>query len=477
MKATQKVCRIVLVTLIALLAAGLGLARADDLAVDCSSSTPGAFTSIQAAVNALTVPPPGQWNSISLLSNCTENVGISGQQRLRLQGSYCSIWCGDPPVIITAADANGNVLTVSGSQDVQIDNLVFTGGSNGLFVGGGSSAGGNVLKAQGNSSTGFFVNNGSFLAVYDGSAMNNGNYGAYVAQYGSLLLLGNTPWVPNPQPFLVSGNGNGADVTYGGIYSNGYVTLAGGVVIENNAPDGIFASGPASIGLVPWSNGENVIQNNSVGWRCWEAAQCVTMLTNSVRNNAIAGVEVNYGGIGVFTSQTTIEGNGVAGVQVLNHSHARFNHQSKIRNNGSATEPLRAGIYVDRTSQVLVDGASEVTGNIGPGIIADINSSVDIYDATISGNTEEAVRLSHMSVAEILGTTSTAGNGGGPVACDSSSLVISTLLSRSSKCANIEGAAGGKKTSVTSGSTSLPLSVQEVIRHGQQMAKHSKPPK
>lgn len=60
-----------------------GAARADDLTVDCSGLTPGAFTSITAAMTSLTPPPPGHINSITILSDCTENVYISGPRRLR----------------------------------------------------------------------------------------------------------------------------------------------------------------------------------------------------------------------------------------------------------------------------------------------------------------------------------------------------------------------------------------------------------
>jgi hypothetical protein len=209
---------------------------------------------------------------------------------------------------------------------------------------------------------------------------------------------------------------------------------------------------------------------------CWESAQCITFGgLNTIKNNDI-GVQISFGGVGVFTAGTTIiEGNSTAGVEVTSHSHARFDGQSKVRNNGSTTEPLRAGIWVDGTSQVYMQGGNEVTGNIGPGIVADINSTLDVTDATISGNTEEGIRLRRMSIAEIQGATATAGNSGGPLTCDATSLVISRLIGRGGKCSNTEVPPGPKPR--TASALGMAPYAEAMMEQARRMAELSKGPK
>jgi len=454
-----------------------GAARADGLSVDCVGGST-AFGSIQAAVDALSAAAPSgpSGNSINVLSDCKENVNISGQHRLWLGGR--NMGNGDPPVKITALNAGAAVLSISGSQDVTIQNLILTGGSTGLSVGAGSSVTGNIIKAESNSQTGISVGGASSLGLSGGDAINNGWWGINVGDNSVLGLNGNVSWLPDHQPFLISHNGApgaacGSDC--GGIYTDGALTIGGGVTIENNLPDGIFAAGGGK--LLSWvTHDENVIQHNTIGVVCWESAQCIMGGgPNTIKNNDI-GVQIAFGGVGVFTAGTTIiEGNSTAGVQVISHSHARFDGQGKVRNNGSTTEPLRAGIWVDGTSQVYMQGDNDVTGNIGPGIVADINSSLDVTDATISGNTEEGIRLRHMSIAEIQGSTATGGNRGGPLTCDTTSLAITQLIGRGANCNNIEVPRGPKPR--TASALGMASYAEATMEQARRMAERYQGPK
>lgn len=452
-----------------------GAARADDLSVDCSVNHSAPYGSIQAAVDALPAAPSGpSRNNITLLSDCKENVNISGQHRLLLSGR--NLWNGDPPVKITALNAGAAVLSISGSQDVTIENLILTGGSTGLSVGGGSSVTGTIIKAESNASTGISVGGSSYLSIGDGDAVKNGSNGISVNADSGLDLNGNMSWLPDHQPFLISGNGHaGGCTTCGGIWADGLLNIGGGVTVENNIGLGIGGAGGGKLLIGVWHD-ENVIQHNTIGVVCWESAQCITYGDrNTIKNNDI-GVQISFGGVGVFTLGTTIiEGNSTAGVQVTSHSHARFDSQTKVRNNGSTTEPLRAGIWVDGTSQIYMQGDNDVTGNIGPGIVADINSSLDVTDATISGNTEEGIRLRHMSIAEIQGATATAGNSGGPLTCDATSLVISRLIGRGAKCSNIELPPGPKPR--TASALGMAPYAEAMMEQARRMAELSKGPK
>jgi hypothetical protein len=204
---------------------------------------------------------------------------------------------------------------------------------------------------------------------------------------------------------------------------------------------------------------------------------------NIVQNNATVGVEVTEGSRAVFwevqpafPGLVTIENNPVAGVEVTLHGQADFRGRNKIRNNGSKTEPLRAGMRVDGTSQLLLVGGNEVSGNTGPGIFADINSSVEVTDATIKGNMEEGIRVRHMSIAEILGATNLVGaKGVPPLTCDATSLVITSLIAKSTACANIEAAPGTKPRAVSS--LGVALNVEEMVQRARNMAERCRGPK
>lgn len=454
----------------------LALPRVVRATVDCSGHTPGAFTSIQDAINALPEPPPGGQNVISILSDCTESVSISGQHRLVLFGGpQCGVWCSDPPVKITGVPGpNGPVpvLSISGSQDVTIDGLILTGGGEGLQITGGSSVTGSVIKVIGNSGNGISVYGGASLYIGDGGAVNNGLVGILVGADSSFSVDGNTPWFPNPQPFLISGNGFACTpgAACGGIEADGTLAIGGGVTIQDNAGFGIMGVGGNSM-IGAW-HGENVIQHNPIGVACYGNARCLTYGPNTIQNNDTIGVHISSGGVGDLTEGTIIQGNRTVGVEVDAHSHAAF-YGTKVSNNGSSTEPLRAGISVDGTSHVALVGGNEVTGNIGPGIFADINSSLDVTDTTISGNTEEGIRVRHMSVAEIQGATTMGGNHGGPVTCDSRSLVITNLIPSTPRCANIEGAPGGPKPRSASAMRTAP-NVAEMMQKARQMAERFK---
>jgi hypothetical protein len=162
-------------------------------------------------------------------------------------------------------------------------------------------------------------------------------------------------------------------------------------------------------------------------------------------------------------------------VEVISHSHARFDGQTQVSNNGSATDPLRAGIWVDGTSQVDMQGGNQVTGNIGPGIIADINSSLDVTGATISGNMEEGIRVRHMSIAEIGAATATAGNRGGPLTCDATSLVLTQLIGRSGSCTNIEVPVGPRPFAASA--LGMAPYAEAMIEQARRMAERFKGPK
>ncbi len=456
--------------------------RAAEVWVDCASGG-----SIQNTLNSLPAPPPGEWNSVVVQGPCNENITISGQHRLWL-GS--PLWGGDYPMatITGVRDSAGNafpVISISDSRDIQLSRLILTGGRNGLVVENRSVVGGHVIRAEGNIEEGIKLADYSMLFLQDGRVIGNGNgvandpnnwapSGIFLSNYSYLQIEGKTPWLPpisGHEPFVISGNaGCGIEV------NNSTLLALGGVHILDNLTGAGIKSDWGGLSIGSWTGEENLIRGNPIGISLFGGATMSMWGSNTVRNNATAGIAVHGGSAAVISKTAsgavTIEGNLVAGVEVTTHSEAIL-HGTAVRNNGSTTEPLRAGIWADGTSQVSLLGVNEVTGNTGPGIAADIGSSLDITDATITNNTEEGIRLKHLSIAEIQGTTTVESNGAGPLTCDKSSWAITGMVLKDVKCANIETVAAEKKPKSMS-VTPPTLDMKAIMQRGRSRSERFK---
>src|SRR6185295_277502 len=73
---------------------------------------------------------------------------------------------------------------------------------------------------------------------------------------------------------------------------------------------------------------------------------------------------------------TTIENNRFAGIVVVAQSLVRMAGPHKVRNNGCTGDPscsanLTGGIYVVRNSTLRGSNGLEVSGHIGPGVVAE----------------------------------------------------------------------------------------------------------
>ena len=180
------------------------------------------------------------------------------------------------------------------------------------------------------------------------------------------------------------------------------------VTIENNTNTGVGAGG------------------NSI----------VYFASSRIRNNGMVGVDVSIQGANTVylrggqdtPDPTIIEGNGRWGVDAGTLGVAWFDGYNIVRNNGGATTATtHGGIHAARNSTVQVlsnaKGATEITGNVGPGILAEVNSSVSLLGANIHSNTEQGVRARTMSVVELLGQNTFASHGMDNISCDVWSLV------------------------------------------------------
>jgi hypothetical protein len=154
----------------------------------------------------------------------------------------------------------------------------------------------------------------------------------------------------------------------------------------------------------------------------------------TVRNNAFHGVNVtnrgvlemarlnvieNNGGSGIFLTDssanligsftpdgtpmgTIVQGNARNGVTALFNSTFRGSGPNTLQNNGSPSDEFRAGVSSTHSSMVFMTGGT-ISGNTGPGISADALVTVRLNGVTMTGNSEQAVRLTHGSALESIG--------------------------------------------------------------------------
>jgi hypothetical protein len=144
----------------------------------------------------------------------------------------------------------------------------------------------------------------------------------------------------------------------------------------------------------------------------------------------------NQGGIGLLVNDASevvvggsiIEGNGISGVQLGVGGTAHFRGPVLIRENGSPDEPDSAGVRIARNSNLVAQSmGTEITRNVGPGISADISSTVTLQNMLIEGNAGYGVRLRHMSIAELGPGTIIVDNEDSSISCDSTSLAFGDL--------------------------------------------------
>jgi hypothetical protein len=388
---------------------------ASDVSVNCDGG-PADFPSITAALNVLDLIGP---HSISITGTCVENLTIFQRARLTLFSA--------PGTNATLRSANTapNVVIVSSSRRIRFSGLVFEGGGGGMRVDGGSEVFLENCTIQNNDNNGVVVASHSLLSLSGTAIQNNGLDGLQI-NGNSMAFAGNT----TPAGFVrISGNrGNGVAVNQ----SN--VQILGLLAVEDNGGAAILSRGGRLV--FAGTSGEHVYRNNRLGISI-SGGTADFFGRHTIQNNGLFGVQV-FGGASVnFNSATLpggslgftlIEGHSNVGMNILRLGEVNLNGPHLIRGNGSASaDPtFRGGIRVSRATLTAVGGA-QVTGNFGPGILLEFNSSLSTTSVSITGNSEEGVRVLRQSVAGLSGPHTIAGNGMFSLTCDVTSLIFGNL--------------------------------------------------
>src|SRR5687767_671788 len=306
-------------------------AWAANATVDCTGGTPGAFTSINAAIGSLDVTGP---HVVNVTGPCVESVNIAQRDRLTIQSPAGS------PATISPPAPGPTVINVNGSHNITLRNLVLSGGGTGLLISRGSTVLVQGVHIKENIGVGLRVDLGSVA-----------NLGGGIPDQGVTISDNEGP----------------------GISTDGSVLgVAGHLTVEDNGGFGLSAVGGRVI--VNAGLGENIFRNNGAGINLDGTVANFSGM-NTIQNNGPSGVQIVSGRVSFSGAVvagvprvTTIEGH-TLGVNIAGAGAVNFGGPHRIRNNGvgplDPIEQFRGGVRVGTVSRVQFEAGSEITGNTG----------------------------------------------------------------------------------------------------------------
>src|SRR5215467_11696723 len=310
--------KILLACLLVLLPSSLAFAAG--ATVDCTGATPGAFTSITAALASLPATGP---NSISVTGTCHENVVIFNRTDLTIFGN--------PSATVMPGNANGHLLAIFASQRVGIQNITFDGGR-GAIVNDNSRVDLTSVTIQNSLGIGL-TSIDSLVHIADSTVKNSTRSG--------ISIGGGT--------FYVDSDVTGTTVTANG--RSGISVLTGHLILNGGDE------------VTPGT--ENVISNNTgVGVAVANSSEADISGDNRIIGNQGAfGLEVIHTSTVIMTDGT-ISSNAGIGVHCGETSHCEWAGITTIDNN------LKGGIEITDHSDAYIDGGIDISNNTGVGNLA-----------------------------------------------------------------------------------------------------------
>jgi len=362
------------------------LAFAAGATVDCTGATPGAFTTITAALASLPAAGP---NSISVTGTCHENVVMFGRTDLTIFGN--------PTATVVPGNANGHLLAIAASQRVGIQNITFDGGR------------------------GAIVNDNSRVDFTSVTIQNS--LGIGLTSIDSLVHIADST--------IKTSTRSGISVGGGTFYVDSDVT---GTTVTNNGRTGVSVLTGHLIlnggdGVTPGT--ENVFSNNGgVGVAIANSAEADISGDNRIIGNQGAfGLEVIHTST-VIMSAGLIQSNAGIGVHCGETSHCEWAGVTKIDNN------LKGGIEITDHSDAYIDGGIDISGNSGNGVLVDLSSTFNSLGGnTINNNTGDGIVLNTLSTLKFAANDTITGNGNLALHCGNGALVTGDVSSyKPKKC-------------------------------------------
>jgi hypothetical protein len=339
--------------------------RAKDVAVDCSGATPGAFTTINAALSALALQGP---NSITITGTCMESFTIRGFNDLTLQGSGTAVIQPGPnaaPVGVIRSQGitvkgplifDGSVILIQRNSDLSLSNVTIQNGP------------GHGIESR-----------DSILDLANSTIKNSRGQGIFL-QGGSLSLSGST----------ITANGEDG---VSAVHAHTSMTTAN--VISNNTGSGMTISGTSAAELF----GDNHIDGNGSAGIFATDTSALLMVGGETLNNKLSGVSVGQ------TSSAYLK-------------------NLKISGNGSPGLPEVDAIDVARNAHVFLAGGVDISANTQGGIFVLDGAVLTSFGSnTINNNGVDGVLLKGSAVAHWLTPDTITGNARFSLHCDNTSLV------------------------------------------------------
>jgi len=259
---------------------------------------------------------------------------------------------------------------------------------------------------------------------------------------------------------VLSSNAKAGLFVGGGRYATG-----GNTLIQNNGfsastlPEG-FGADVRAAGQIQFGNyaGPNLITGNRSGGVSLQENAEVSFWggTNAIQNNGATGVLEQFGSQVTLFGNVEISGHTAVGLDIGSRSQAYLDASvapNNIHNNGFGPGAVHSGIRVDGSSQLVLRGPNQITQNGGPGVLGDINSSMDLSGSTISGNQSDGIRALHQTVVDLGPGMSLTGNGGALITCDNTSMLV-TAGKAIAHCLNVQASDSGSHEA--GGLTSIP---------------------
>jgi hypothetical protein len=348
------------------------------LLVDCSGTNPNEFPSITAALQQA----PTVGSTILVTGTCNEAVNVYGMVGLNLGAPYGQ-----------TATVKG-ALTISNSQNVFLYGLHVTNSPiDGITVNSSTAILLEACTASGNTLNGLRAENMSDVSIIGaGGAFNNNGSSGIWANVSSLVWLNN--WAG---PVDVSNNAlDGIEC------EQSSCGILGNTTFTNNGISGVDLVGGSKMEFAAYY-GPNLVQGNTSGGFTVRERSRISIFTpqTTIRSNGPVGVAVGFGSQ-VTLSDVEISGHSSARVDLYGNSQAWLHGANQIQNNGNSADPTSAAIRVDGNSELFLRSGT-IAHNIGPALLALVNSSVDFSGVTFVRNT------------------------GGIITCDNTAVMVSDL--------------------------------------------------
>jgi hypothetical protein len=378
--------------LILAFAACLPAASRGQLVVDCTGATPGAYTSINAAL-----PSAGPGTAIFITGPCTEDVSLAGQTNL-----FIGAWYG------TRATVNGQI-SIADSHGVYLYGLnVSSATRSGISVSSTQAVIIDSCTSNGNAGNGLDLNGSSEALIISPASFDNNNSGGINVFGNSIAQL--TSW--GGQPIDISNNrGPGVYASEASFLTFGHTTIANNTLgVGSNSGFGVDLRGGAraQFGAI---SGPNVVTGNQQGGVSLQENAEISFWNGGsqtlIQNNGPVGVTAGFGSQVTFFNDVEVSGHSGPALDLYANSQGYLFGANNLHNNGTPGDPRSAAIRVDGNSEAFLRGGL-LSQNAGPAILALVNSSADFTGVSFSSNT------------------------GGVIACDSSAYMVSDLAAGSS---------------------------------------------